>query len=172
MFPDGKGEAGPMYVASKILAHHASLDWADAHKPAFALATVHPTFVLGHSLIRKTPGDIDGINAWFWNSLQSPSAIFPPVIVNVRDVAELCIKAVTQDVASGTELVASGEPTTWKEIAALVRKEYPELDVKVEDGPAPFRVDNEVLGMKWRSLRETLRDLIDQQLALERGLNV
>ncbi|RFU76046.1 nad dependent epimerase dehydratase [Trichoderma arundinaceum] len=170
VFPDGKGENGPMYVASKILAHQASLDWIAEHKPAFSLATVHPTFVLGPSLIRKTATDIDGINAWFWKSLQSAAPTFPAVIVDVRDVADLCIKAAQQDVPNGTELVASGAPTTWKDIAAWARSAYPELDVRLaEDGPIPFRVDNEVLGMKWRPLSETLAGLIDQQLALEKG---
>ncbi|UKZ72558.1 hypothetical protein TrVFT333_000190 [Trichoderma virens FT-333] len=170
MFPDNKGEHGTMYVASKILAHQASLDWVKEHKPAFTLATIHPTFVLGPSLIRKTAGDIDGINAWFWKSLQSPAPLFPAVVVDVRDVADLCIKAAKEDVPNGIELVASGAPTTWKDIAAWARSTYPELDTKlVEDGPVPFRVDNDVLGMKWRPLWETLGGLIDQQLALQKG---
>ncbi|KAL7801980.1 hypothetical protein V8C43DRAFT_146003 [Trichoderma afarasin] len=170
MFPDGKGDHGTMYVASKILAHQASQDWVKEHKPAFKLATVHPTFVLGHSQIRKTAGDIDGINAWFWKSLQSPAPLFPSVIVDVRDVADLTIKAAQSDVPDGIELVASGAPTTWKDIAAWARSTYPELDTKlVEDGPVPFRVDNDVLGMKWRPLWETLSGLIDQQLALQKG---
>lgn len=170
MFPDGKGDHGTMYVASKILAHQATQDWVKEHKPAFKLATVHPTFVLGHSQIRKTAGDIDGINAWFWKSLQSPAPLFPSVIVDVRDVADLTIKAAQPDVPDGIELVASGAPTTWKDIAAWARSTYPELDTKlVEDGPVPFRVDNDVLGMKWRPLWETLSGLIDQQLALQKG---
>ncbi|KAH6611588.1 nad dependent epimerase dehydratase [Trichoderma cornu-damae] len=169
-FPDGKGDSGAMYVASKILAHQASLDWAREHKPAFALATVHPTFVLGPSLVRRTAADMDGINAWFWKPLQSVAPIFPAVLVDVRDVADLCIKAAIEDVPTGTELVASGAPTTWRDIAAWVRREYPQLDTKLsEDGPVPFRVDNEALGMQWRPLRETLRGVIDQQLALEEG---
>jgi nucleoside-diphosphate-sugar epimerase len=159
-----------MYVVSKILAHQASLDWVEENKPGFTLATVHPTFVLGPSLIRKTPTDIDGINAWFWQSLKQLAPTFPAVIVDVRDVADLCIKAAKEDVPNGTELVASGAPTTWKDIAEWVRSKYPELDTQlVEDGPVPFRVDNKVLGMKWRPLWETLGGLIDQQLALQKG---
>ncbi|KAL7933954.1 hypothetical protein V8C35DRAFT_44025 [Trichoderma chlorosporum] len=170
MFPDGKGEHGTMYVVSKILAHQAALDWVEEHKPAFTLATIHPTFVLGPSLVRKTAGDIDGINAWFWQSLQSPAPLFPAVVTDVRDVADLTVKAAKSDVPDGIELVASGAPTTWKDIAAWVRSAYPKLETRlVEDGPVPFRVDNDVLGMKWRPLEETLGGLIDQQLALQKG---
>lgn len=160
-----------MYVASKIVAHQATLDWVTEHKPAFQLATIHPTFVLGPSLIRKTASDLDGINAWFWKSLQQPAPLFPAVIVDVRDVADLCIKAAKADVPpSKAELVASGAPTTWKEIGEWVRATYPQLETKlVEDGPVPFRVDIDVLGMKWRPLPETLGGLIDQQLALQKG---
>ncbi|PTB69291.1 NAD(P)-binding protein [Trichoderma citrinoviride] len=170
LFPNNTGHSNVMYVASKILAHQAALDWIKEHKPAFKLVTIHPGFVLGPSLIRKTADDIDGINAWFWQSLQLPAPTFPPVIVDVRDVAELCIKAAKENLPDGYELVAAGAPTTWKDMAAWVRKEYPQLETKlVEDGPVPFRVDNDVLGMKWRPLAETLRDLIDQQLALQKG---
>lgn len=160
-----------MYVASKIVAHQASLDWVTEQKPAFQLITVHPTFVLGHSLIRKTATDLDGINAWFWQSLQQPAPVFPAVIVDVRDVAELCLKAAAVEVRPGeAELVASGAPTSWREIREWVSKEYPQLETRLEeDGPTPFRVDNEVLGIKWRPLGETLSGLIDQQLALQKG---
>ncbi|KAL6879279.1 hypothetical protein J3F83DRAFT_768519 [Trichoderma novae-zelandiae] len=150
----------------------AALDWIKDHKPAFKLVTIHPVFVLGPSLIRKTADDIDGINAWFWQSLQLPAPTFPSVIVDVRDVAELCIRAAKEDLPNGYELVASGAPT-WEDMAAWVRKEYPQLETRlVEDGPVPFRVDNDVLGMKWRPLWETLGGSIDQQLALQKGNRV
>ncbi|KAM0523001.1 hypothetical protein ACHAPE_001492 [Trichoderma viride] len=171
VFPGGKGENGSMYVASKIVAHQASLDWAAQHKPAFELITVHPTFVLGPSLIRKTATDLDGINAWFWQSLQLPAPLFPAVIVDVRDVADLCLKAAAVDVKPGeAELVASGAPTSWSEIREWVRAKHPQLETRLEeDGPTPFRVENDVLGMRWRPLGETLGGLIDQQLALQKG---
>lgn len=160
-----------MYVASKIVAHQASLDWAAAHTAAFQLITVHPTFVLGPSLVRKTASDLDGINAWFWQSLQQPAPLFPAVIVDVRDVADLCLKAAAVDVKPGeAELVASGAPTSWREIREWARAEYPQLETRLEDdGPTPFRVDNAVLGMRWRPLGETLGGLLDQQLALQKG---
>jgi nucleoside-diphosphate-sugar epimerase len=141
------------------------------NKPAFQLITVHPTFVLGPSLVRKTATDLDGINAWFWKSLQLPAPLFPSVIVDVRDVADLCLKAAKTDVSPRqSELIASGAPTNWREIAEWVRAKYPELETKLqEDGPVPFRVDNDVLGFKWRPLAETLSGLIDQQLALQKG---
>ncbi|KAL7919783.1 hypothetical protein ACQKWADRAFT_322741 [Trichoderma austrokoningii] len=169
LFPGGKSEGGSMYVASKIIAHQASLDWVAEHKPAFQLLTVHPTFVLGPSLVRKTATDLDGINAWFWKSLQQPAPLFPAVIVDVRDVADLCLLAARADVRPDeAELVASGAPTTWREIGQWVRERYPQLETRLEkDGPVPFRVDNAVLGMRWRPLGETLSGLIDQQLALQ-----
>ncbi|PTB42595.1 hypothetical protein M441DRAFT_79263 [Trichoderma asperellum CBS 433.97] len=168
VFPGGKGDNGRMYVASKIVAHQATRDWVAEHSPAFTLATIHPTFVLGPSLVRRTAADLDGINAWFWQSLQLAAPLFPAVIVDVRDVAQLCIRAAAMDVQA--ELVASGAPTSWREIGEWTRATYPQLETRLdEDGPVPFRVDNEVLGMRWRPLGETLGGLIDQQLALQKG---
>ncbi|KAK5994180.1 Putative uncharacterized oxidoreductase [Cladobotryum mycophilum] len=163
-------ESGSMYQTSKILAHQASRDWIGEHKPKFGVVTVHPAFVVGPSLIQRTANEIDGINAWLWNSLRSGQAGFPSVLVDVRDVAEVTVRAAKSSVPSGTEFIASGPKITWTEIAELVKKEYPAVDVKLSsEGPPQFGTEakaaSELLGFKWRPIYDTIRAVADQQVS-------
>lgn len=94
-WPEGFAGHGAKYQASKILAHQATIDWMKENKPDFSLVTIHPTFVLGHSLVQKSAADIGGINALFWSTLQAEKPQFPPMVVDVRDVADAHLKAAT-----------------------------------------------------------------------------
>lgn len=173
-FPEGFAGHGAKYHASKILAHKASVDWVKQNKPNFSLITLHPSFVLGHSLIQTSASDIGGINALFWGSLQGDKPQFPPLVVDVRDIADAHVRAIDVPVEQGvTEFLLSGHNTTWEQVVDLVKAKYPE--VKVAWTP-PFdeasKIDvsraEERLGMKWRSVEEIFSSLIEQQLQLSR----
>lgn len=85
--------------------------------------------------------------------MQSKTSLFPAVIVDARDIADSCTGAAKLDIPNGVELIASGAPISWKDIAALVQSNYPELGIRIEEaGPAPVGVDNQVLGMKWAAI--------------------
>jgi nucleoside-diphosphate-sugar epimerase len=64
-WPEGFAGHGLKYHASKILAHQATIDWTKKNKPHFSLATLHPSFVLGDSLIQNSAREVSGINALF-----------------------------------------------------------------------------------------------------------
>src|ERR1700712_910846 len=91
-FPEGVTGHGVKYSASKVLAHQATRDFLAQNNPQYTLITLHPTFVLGKSLVQETAGDIDGINALFWLSLFSEKPHIPTAWVHVLDVAEAHIK--------------------------------------------------------------------------------
>lgn len=170
-FPEGFAGHGAKYHASKILAHQASVDWVKQQKPHFSLITIHPSFVLGHSLIQTSAGDIGGINALFWGSLQGDKPQFPPLVVDVKDIADAHVRSidvpVEQDV---TEFLLSGHSTTWEQVVAFINAKYPE--VKVAWTP-PFDAASKIdvsraekkLGMKWRSVEEIFGSLVEQQLS-------
>ena len=161
---------GSFYQTSKILAHQASRDWIVEHKPQFDVITVHPVFVIGPSLIQNSAVEIDGINAWLWNSLKNEQAGFPSVLVDVRDVADITIRAAKASIPSGTEFVAASTKITWPEIAELIKKEYPSVAVKLSsEGPPQFtteaRAAKELLGFEGRPIHDTIRAVVDQQLS-------
>ena len=169
-WPEGFAGHGAKYHASKILAHKATVDWMKDNKPDFSLVTIHPTFVLGHSLIQKSAADIGGINALFWSILQADKPQFPSIVVDVRDVADAHLKAATVSTKDQTtEFLLSGEKTSWDHVVSIIKSEFPE--VKLGWTP-PFEKASEVdtsraekvLGMKWRSTEEIFRSTITQQL--------
>jgi nucleoside-diphosphate-sugar epimerase len=180
-FPPGFDGHGMKYSASKILAHQATQDFQLQEEPKFKLITLHPCFVLGDSLIQKTPNDIDGMNALFWASLTSPQPLIPSAFVHVKDVAEAHIKALAnhQFLANGTEYILSAPVLGWDNARMIVRDRYPQIAVTLGQGPFPqddWHVDTSVaeqdLGMQWRLGERILSDTIEQQLALKKQSNL
>lgn len=170
-WPEGFAGHGAKYHASKILAHQATVAWMKENNPNFSLVTIHPTFVLGHSLIQKSAADIGGINGLFWSTLQADNPQFPPIVVDVRDVADAHLKAATVSTKDQTtEFLLSGDKTSWDQVVKLIKSEFPEVTL---GWTPPFEkapeVDTsraeKVLGIKWRSTKEIFRSTISQQLA-------
>ncbi|CAD0016218.1 unnamed protein product [Aureobasidium pullulans] len=163
-FPAGPEGSGAMYQASKILAHQATHAFNKTHKPHYTLVTLHPSFVLGRSLVRHSAEEIDGINAFLWQSFQLETPFFPPAWVHVKDVAEAHLKILELDIASGEEFVLSGHPFTWDDVATFVREKYPEVNTKLQGPFDPsITVDSskaqKTLGFKWRTMEDMLVDL-------------
>ena len=172
-FPSGPAGYGAKYQASKILAHQATRDWIEQHKPAFSVVTLHPSFVLGPSLTRKSATDIDGINAWFWSSMAADAAPFPCMVVDVRDVAEAHLQAaIVPTQRKMTEILLNGYAGTWEPVLSLFKKEFPDLGLAWKSSSSkPSDIDvsraESVLGMQWRPVEEMFRGLVTQQLHLQ-----
>lgn len=172
---------GQKYHVSKILAHRATLEWAQANKPSFGLVTLHPSFVFGRNITQTSAEGLDGTNAMLWGCLHSPKPFIPPAGVDVRDVASAHLKALEVKAGAGgqvEEFVLSAGPKenwTWEQIAEYVRSKYPALGVKLE---GPFeesgKVDTQkaeaVLGMKWKVMEDTVGSFLDQQVELRAQL--
>ncbi|KAJ0363469.1 hypothetical protein COL154_005615 [Colletotrichum chrysophilum] len=173
--PEGLPGHTIKYQGSKILAHQATEDWVKKNSPSFKVLTFHPSFVTGPSLLQKKAEQIDSINYLFLDAVRTGNITFPPVLVDVRDVAEAFARALTAPVpAEFQEFILSGVTTSWNEIAEVVQKLYPAADYKlkppVEGAPtmsAVTKAADEILGMKWRSLEELIRGVVDVQLAFK-----
>ncbi|KAK4447137.1 putative reductase [Podospora aff. communis PSN243] len=176
-FPAGPAGYGAKYSASKILAHRATLEWMAARNPHFSLVTVHPTFVLGHDKTQTDPTRPGGINAFLLRSLATPppgKPMTPAAFVDVRDVSSALLRSLDLEVEKGvpvTEILVNGNPTSWDEIIKFVKTRYPMVEVKLQ-GPfdAPFTADTsraeKNLGIRWRSIKEMLAGVFDQQMEL------
>lgn len=167
--------AGLKYQASKILAHRATLDWAATNNPPFNVLSLHPTFVFGRSL--TDPRAVTS-NDYLWHSLASPQPVVPLAPIDVRDVGEAHVKALTAEVGAkdGVEefLLNAGEREgwTWEGVARFVKERFPEVEVKLE---GPFGVTPQfetwraetILGMKWRGMEDTVSDYLGQKIELQ-----
>lgn len=145
-------------------------------KPHFDLVTLHPVFVLGPSLVQRTPDDVDPMNELFWESLQAGKPLFPPNYVHVRDVAEAALRALHAQLKRKVEeFLISGPAARWEEVIAIVSANYPQLGVKQQPPfGKSYQVDTSkaesMLGIRWSSLEDTIRDTLDQQMVL-RGIS-
>ncbi|TDZ18236.1 putative uncharacterized oxidoreductase [Colletotrichum orbiculare MAFF 240422] len=171
--PEGIPGHSIRYQGSKILAHQATATWVAKHQPAFPVVTFHPSFVTGPSLLQKRKQDIDSINYLVLETLRSGEVTVPAVMVDVRDVADAFVKGLSAPVPAFQEVLLSGPATTWGEVAQVAQRLYPDAGFKLQpsggDTPSMVAVTtaaDEVLGVKWKSLEELVRGLVDFQNSL------
>lgn len=94
--------------------------------------------------------------------------------VHIQDVADAQIKALDPKIADGSKYLLVGERSSWKQIADIVLRDYPNIGAKIttelegETMPVDTSRSEKELGIEWRSFEEMIHDLVDQQL----GFNV
>ncbi|WP_432246332.1 SDR family oxidoreductase [Mycolicibacterium sp. ELW1] len=108
------------YVKSKTLAERAA--WDFAQRPGSPeLAVVNPVGVFGPPLDENLSTSVQIIDAL----LRGQPPLLPRAsfaVVDVRDVADLLVRAMTSPQAAGQRyLAAAGQPVTLPEIAAVLR---------------------------------------------------
>jgi nucleoside-diphosphate-sugar epimerase len=183
------------YPRSKTIAEKAAWDLIEREGGATSLAVVNPALVLGpvfgpdysdsvQVVERLLTGRVPGLPRLGFN------------IVDVRDVADLHIRAMTAPQAAGERFIAAGEYAWMAEVASMLRARLPERAAKIPSARAPdilirvaalFDRDlrsvtpglgrkrnfssekaQRVLGWKPRPIEETLNDCAHS--LIERGL--
>ncbi|MEM8898419.1 MAG: aldehyde reductase [Bacteroidota bacterium] len=111
------------YIKSKTLAEKAAWDYIAADDSSMELSVINPRFILGPAL-----GNTFGTSHTVIQQLLDGSMKAMPNIsygiIDVRDVADLHIRAMTHPAAKGERFLASsGDPMTLQDIALLMKKE-------------------------------------------------
>jgi nucleoside-diphosphate-sugar epimerase len=119
------------YVKSKTLAERAAWDFLEREGGALELAVVNPVGILGPVLGPDTSTSIDLV----LRLLRGAAPGLPRVsfgIVDVRDVADLHVRAMTHPAASGERFLAVADGIlTVPEVAAVLRARLGDLARKV-----------------------------------------
>ncbi|KAM0756030.1 NAD-P-binding protein [Meredithblackwellia eburnea MCA 4105] len=176
-----------VYRASKALAERAAWDWVEANKPSFTLTTVAPTWILGYS---KDPSlkSLASARSSFGITAQQvidvPKPFYNPFLssyVNVRDVAEAHVKAVTSPAAAGKRYLLIGGRYSNEKNAFLLAQFFPEHKERiptVTEEEAKFEPTLETDGEsarrdfgfdKFISLEDTIKEWGAQVLALPKS---
>jgi dihydroflavonol-4-reductase len=168
------------YIRSKAVAERAAWDHLSRAAGPLELAVINPVGIFGPPLVTDLASSV--MLARQLITTTSPLPRLATTVVDVRDVADLHIRAMLAPAAAGQRFLASaGEPVTFQELAHILRKavgadaEAPVLDdeivrrlAKTDPGMANNatelgkfrRVSSEkarrVLGWRPRSTRETL----------------
>ena len=167
------------YYASKTFAEKAAWEFLEKEKPNFTISTMCPPLVLGP--IMPYLQSLDSLNT----SNQTIAALMtgkakeelPPTSVflrtDVRDLALAHVKAAELPEAANKRFFVTAGHFNNEEIANIMRDNFPELQNELpakgtKGGGYPeeglFQYDNsrvkEVLGIEFRSLKETIVDTV------------
>lgn len=127
---DGTDTRLSPYVRSKALAERAAWDFVAEHG-GVELATVNPVGIFGPLLGDDLSGSVELLRALLNGAVPAvPNGSVSAV--DVRDVAELHLRAMVHPDAAGKRCLAvSGEPFTFPELAALLRDRLGDVGARV-----------------------------------------
>jgi nucleoside-diphosphate-sugar epimerase len=128
--PDEKGLSA--YVKSKALAEKAAWDFIKAEGGALELAAINPVGIFGPSLGPQLSSGFEILKRLLEGSIKAlPKISFS--IVDVRDVADLHLRAMINPEAAGQRFLAvAGEPLSLRDIAVMLKNK---LGAKAENVP-------------------------------------
>ncbi len=120
------------YALSKTVAERAAWDFCEA--AGIGLTTVNPALVLGPAMETDYGSSLEAVV-----KLMKREVPFLPrfgfEIVDVRDVAALHRLALENDAAVGQRLIAANGFRWFREIAAVLNKQYPEIGIPLKEMP-------------------------------------
>ena len=123
--PNEKGLS--TYEKSKLLAERAAWDFIRKEGGQLELATINPVAILGPSLGSHVSGSFGLLEHLLNGSMKSIPNI-PLNIVDVRDVADLHIRAMTNPKANGERFIASANgQISMPEVAKLLKEKRPDV---------------------------------------------
>ncbi len=133
--PNEKGLS--TYEKSKLLAERAAWDFIQKEGGHLEFATINPVAILGPSLSAHISGSFGLLEQLFDGSTKLIPNI-PLNIVDVRDVADLHIRAMTNPAANGQRFIASADgQISLPEIAALIKNKRPDIAKKIPTKTLP-----------------------------------
>ena len=134
---DTRGPGVSAYVRSKAVAERAAWDFVAAEGKDLELTVVNPVGIFGPVLGRDYSSSIQIIVAL----LNGGMRLAPPMwtqVVDVRDVADLHVRAMTADQAAGQRYLAlAGEPISFAQIADALRSRLGDAAAKAPERTAP-----------------------------------
>ena len=152
------------YRRSKVLAERAAWDFMAGYDGATTLTTILPVAVFGPVLAPDSRGSVDVIQ----RLLTGRPPVLPRFgfsVVDVRDLADLHIRAMTAPEAAGERFIAAGEFMWLSDIARTLRERLGDRAAKVPSRGVPDGVVR-LLARVVPPLR-TLTPLLGRDLAFD-----
>lgn len=175
-------DAPTAYRGSKVFAEKAAWEFVEKEKPNFQISTLCPPLVLGPVVHYFNSLDaINTSNQRVRDMIQGKmkeklSATGIIIWTDVRDLALAHVRAIELPEAAGQRFFITAGYYSNAEIANIIKKNFPDLANKLPDkietdvpDPQAFGYDNsrskKVLGLKYRSLEESVTDTVKSLLA-------
>jgi dihydroflavonol-4-reductase len=129
--PIGEGA----YTKSKTLAEKAAWDFVKNQAPEIALTTINPVLVLGAPLDKNFGSSISLVE----RVLKGKDPMLPDMrfsIVDVRDVAQMHVAAISNDATKNERLLAASATYSFIGIAKYLKSVYPMSKAKTAQAPS------------------------------------
>jgi dihydroflavonol-4-reductase len=129
--PIGEGA----YTKSKTLAEKAAWDFVKNQAPEIALTTINPVLVLGAPLDKNFGSSISLVE----RILKGKDPMLPDTrfsIVDVRDVAQMHVAAISNDATMNERLLAASATYSFVGIAKYLKSVYPMSKAKTTQAPS------------------------------------
>lgn len=126
-----------IYEKSKTMAEMEAWKFVEEQDGDLELATINPVAIFGPSLDAHVSGSFDLLKNLMNGSMKAVPHL-PLNIVDVRDVADLHIRAMEIPEAAGQRFIATADSQiTLSQIAKMIREEYPQAAGKVSSRTVP-----------------------------------
>ncbi|TFB06973.1 NADPH-dependent methylglyoxal reductase GRE2 [Trichoderma ghanense] len=169
------------YCASKALAERAVWKWVEDHPDApFDVVTITPPWIFGPYATELTSTKhLSESVRLIYNLLgatEVPGFDFGGY-ADVREVSAAHLLALEVPAAGG-ERFWVGQPLRWQTVVDIGREEFPELRWRLPVGQPGWKEDaygvdgskaEKVLGLKYLTMRDTVKDTFAQLLSAERA---
>jgi len=120
----------PAYIQSKTIAERAARDWVAKEGGAMEFCTINPSVVLGPVWSADYSASVVMVQKLLDGSMGA-CANFGVGVVDVRDVADLHVRALTAPGMAGERFIASGRFMLLREMSDILRAELGEQAHKV-----------------------------------------
>ncbi|EJD39222.1 putative cinnamoyl-CoA reductase [Auricularia subglabra TFB-10046 SS5] len=182
---DGINNHGLTYIASKKFAELEATKFVEEEKPNFDVVILNPPWIFGPVINEQSLDSLNTSTKRISDYIlggQAPITHNKEAWVDGRDLAEAHVAALTTPGAGGQRFIACADRSyfTGQEIVDILRKHFPELHDKIpvgepgviKEGGLHLMADNSkiksVLGIKFRTLEETVVDTANSVLELQK----
>lgn len=160
VWTDLSGKNTPAYNQAKTLAEKAAWEFMETHKGVTTLTTILPALMLGPVLRHDFSSSVEVVARMLSGKVQAlPRIGFN--IVDVRDVVELHLKAMTSAKAAGQRLIAANDFMWLEEVAGTLKEQLGVRASKVSVKRAPNMV------VKFKSIFSAQARLAKPRLGLK-----
>ena len=132
---DGADTSKSPYVRSKATAERAAWDYVEAEGQTDRLATICPGAIIGPALSDDTSFSLQLIERLMTGVPAMPRLGYG--LVDVRDVAEMEVLAMTDPAAGGQRFIAADRFFWMSDVAEVLKQRLPEASSKVPTRKAP-----------------------------------
>ncbi len=128
----------PPYILSKAIAERAAWDLVKDHR-TLELSVINPTGIFGPALGPQLSTSVQIVKRLLDGTFPAELPDMWFGVVDVRDVADLHLRAMTEPAAAGERFIAvSGEPLSLLDVATVLRERFGDLAARVPKRAVAF----------------------------------